>query len=95
MANKVTIDVEARFIDDVTKEAKSAQKAIDGIGKEAKDTQKDLDKLGKKKVKPTVDADSSKFLKKIREAEAKANTLGKTKPAMVLTVVDKATTVIA
>lgn len=78
---KITIDVEARFVDDVTADSKKAQA--------------ELDKLDKKKVKPKVDADSNSFLKKIRAAEDRAKKFGNTKSAAVLSVVDKASTVIA
>lgn len=71
--NKVTIDVEARFIDNVTGQAAKADKAVDDLGKkkpkvvvdadtsdaDAKigKTEKELDSLGKKRVKPTVDVE--------------------------------------
>lgn len=83
MSRVVTIDVEARFVDNVTDESKAASKAIEGIGKEA-------DKLNKKKAKPTFDADDNLFLKKIRNMEAKMNKMGHTKTAAVLDLVDKA-----
>lgn len=92
MANKVTIDVEARFVDSVTDESKAASKAIEGIGKEAGKAQKEVDSLGKKKVKPLFDADNNKFLNKIRKMEEKMAKMGRTKTAAVLDLVDKATT---
>lgn len=91
MANKVTIDVEARFVDNVTDESRAASKAIDGIGKEARDAQKELDRLSKKKARPIFDADNNKFLNKVRKMEDKLRKLGHTKTAAVLDVVDKAT----
>lgn len=85
--NKVTIDVEARFNDNLTAGAKKASRSIDDVGKSA-------DRVSKKKVKPIFDADNSKLLKKIRAAEEKAAKLGRTKTKMVLTAMDKATNVI-
>ena len=92
--HKVTIDVEARFDDGVSRPAGQAEKAIDDLEKAARDAAEELGNLGKKKTEPKVDADTSKLLKKIREAEAKAEKLGKSKTSVVLNAVDKATTVI-
>ena len=94
MANKVTIDVEARFVDNVTDESGAASKSLGDLGKEAQKSQKEIDKLSKKKAKPIFDADNSRLLKKLREAETKASKLGKTKTSMVLKAIDKATTTI-
>lgn len=91
MANKVVIDVEARFIDHVSSATNSASKSIDGIGKSADKAQKGLDNLSKKKAKPLFDADDNRFLKKIRSAEAKMQKMGHKKTAAVLDLVDKAT----
>lgn len=78
MADRVVIDVEARFVDNVTNQAKKSQK--------------ELDKLSKTKVEPK--ADTGKLMNKLREAEKKAEKLGKTKTTMVLKAVDKASTTI-
>ena len=93
MANKVTIDVEARFVDSVSDEAQKAAENVEDIGDAAKKAKKETDRLGKSKIKPTVDAEDSKFLKKIRAAEEKARKLGRTKTATVLSAVDKATVI--
>ena len=50
MANKAVIDVEARFVDHVSNESKSATKAIEGLGKEADKTQKQLGNLKQQTV---------------------------------------------
>lgn len=92
MANKVTIDVEARFVDHVSDGADTASESIKEMGDKATRTQKILDKLSKKK--PIFDADTNKLLKKIREAEEKAKKLGKNKTTVVLKAMDKATNVI-
>lgn len=92
--NTVTIDVTARFQDEVSTGAKRASKTIDEIGKQAQASGKEVDKLSKKKAKPILDADDSRLLKKLRQSEQKAAKLGKTKVSVVLNALDKATTVI-
>lgn len=91
MANKVTIDVEARFIDNVTGEANSASKAFDKLEKEAQDTAKAIDSVGKKKAQPKLDADTSKFKKAIDDSDKKLTKFGKTKADAKLGAEDKAT----
>lgn len=92
MANKVTIDVEARFVDNVTGEANSASSAFDKLEKEAKDAAKAVDSVGKKK--PKLDADTSKFKKAIDDSDKKLTKFGKTKAEAKLGAEDKATSVI-
>ena len=79
MAHKVTIECEARFTDHLTDEAKAAADSVDDIGDAAAKSKKKVDDLGKKKARPIFDADNNKFLKKIRDAEARAEKLGKKK----------------
>lgn len=81
MARKVTIDVEARFVDNLTDDAKKAEKVID--------------KLDKKEAEPEINADNKGFMKKIQAAEDRAKKFGNTKTAAVLSVVDKASSVLA
>ncbi len=95
MSQHVTIDIEARFVDNVSGEAKSAADAVDKVGTSADEAKKPLDTLGKTKVKPRIDVDDNKYLKKIRAAEDKARKLGNTKTAMVLSAIDKASTVVS
>lgn len=64
--NKVTIDVEARFIDNVTSQAKKTDKAIDD--------------LEKRKPKVVVDADTSDANSKLDKTGKKADELGKKNP---------------
>ena len=90
MANKVTIDVEARFVDRVSAGMDSAAESTEKLEKAAKQANKELDKAGKKNVKPKLGADDNAFTKKIREAQSKAEKLGKTKVAATLGAVDKA-----
>lgn len=92
MANKVTIDVEARFIDNVTDEAKAAAKSFEKIEKAAEEAQKDAKNLGK--TKPKVDVDSSRAMKKLGDMDKKLNKLGSSKTEAKLTVKDKATAII-
>lgn len=94
MANKVTIDVEARFIDNVTDEARAAAKSFDTLEKAAEGTQKDLKELGKTKVKPKVDLDANSAAKKLDAMDKKLNKFRKSKTEAKLSVLDKATAVI-
>lgn len=79
MARKIVIDVEARFKDEVTDEAKTASDSVDN--------------LNKKKAKPTVDADSNPFLKKMREAEKRAKDFGKKTASSIIDAKDKASAI--
>ena len=83
MANRVTIDVEARLVDGVSRNAEK-------ISNSASKANKELDKLGKKNVKARLGADDHPFTKKIREAQQKADKFGKTKASAVLGAIDKA-----
>ena len=94
MAKDYVIEVEGRFIDNITDSADEATESVKDLGKEAKKTKKEVDKLDKEKVSPKIDADTNKFVKKIRQAEEKARKFGKTKTAVMLTAVDKASSVI-
>lgn len=94
MANKVTIEIEGRFIDNVTDEAKDASKSLVDLGKDAEKAQKKLDQMGKKKVEPKLDADDSKLLRKLKQADAKVDKLTKTNRAVTLTAKDKASAII-
>lgn len=89
--NKVTIDVEARFVDDLSNDAKSASKSVDNLGKEAQEAAKEVDKLGKKKVKPKVDADTSSVTKKISKIDRMLAKLGRSKTETKLSALDRAT----
>ena len=94
MAHKVIIECEARFNDQISDDAEKASDSMDDLGSSAEKAKKRVDDLGKKKARPIFDADNNKFLKKIREAEARAEKFGKTKTTTVLKAIDKATTVI-
>lgn len=94
MAHKVTIECEARFVDHLSDRSKKASESISDIGSAAENAKKKVDELGKKRIKPIFDADNNKFIKKIREAEERARGLGRTKTAITLHAIDKATTVI-
>lgn len=94
MANRVVIDVEARFVDNVTNEAKSAAKSFDNLEKSAEAVQKDLSGLGKTKAKPKVDLDSNSAAKKLNDMDKKLNRFRKTKAEAKLSVLDRATAII-
>lgn len=94
MANKVTIDLEARFIDNTGPGAQKAADSMEEIEQSAKDAQKAVDKLSKEKAKPKVDADDSKLIKKLKDADAKLDKLGRSKTETKLGAVDKASNVI-
>lgn len=87
MANKVVIDVEGRFIDNISDEAKDASKSLDDLKKDAKS-------LDKTTVKPKLDADENKLAKKLKDADEKLDRLGKSKTEVKLSAMDKATAVI-
>lgn len=80
MANKVVIDVEARFIDNVTKEAEGARKKVDN--------------LDGKKAKATLDANDNPFLKKMKNAENRANKFNNSKATAFIEAIDKASSII-
>ena len=86
MANKVTIDVEARFIDSVTDESKSASKAVEGMGKEAEKAKKKMSNLGKTKAKPSIDVNNNAFLSKIKESERRLAKFGRSTYSAVVKV---------
>ncbi len=93
MANKVTIDVEARFVDEVTGKTKYVISGLDDIGDAADDAQKSLDKVGKKRVNPILDVDNNKFLKKLNDSESKAARLAGKTFTTTIKAVDKATSI--
>lgn len=94
MAREVTIDILARFKDEVTGEAKSASKAMDELEKEAKEATKEVDKLGKKKVQPKVDANTTQATQKVSKIDRLLSKLGRKKTDAKLGVLDKATAII-
>jgi len=94
MARKVVIDVEARFQDNITDDAQTASEAVGDIGEEAKKAAKETDRLGKKKARPHFDVEDSKFVKKMRDAEAKAKAFAKSKFSAFFDAKDKASSVI-
>lgn len=94
MPNDHVIEVEGRFVDNISGKADNAAEAIKDIGDAAKQAKKETEKLGKEKVNPKVDADTNKFLKKIRQAEEKAKKFSNTKTEKVLRAIDKASAVI-
>ena len=91
MGQHYVIDIEARFVDHVTGETKSATAAIDNLGTVADQTQKKLYKMTRSKAQIEIDANNSKLIQKIRQWESKAYELGKKKTQMRLEAIDNAT----
>lgn len=90
MANKVTIDIEARLIDNVSRSLPKVNKGLDDMEKKSRKAEKAVDSLGKKKVQPKIEAQDSKFTKAIDRAQKRADKLGKTKANVILNAMDKA-----
>ena len=91
MAQKITMDMELRFIDNATDGAKSASKAFDQVEKEAKEAGQEVDKLAKKKAKPTVDTDTTKMDRKLSKIDSVLKKLGFRKTKTTIDADDKVT----
>lgn len=83
MANKVVIDVEARFVDNVTQSAKHAESSVDEVTKAVND-------LNKSRAKPGVDADTSKINEKLDNTQKKLDKMNKSKVTTFLEAMDNA-----
>lgn len=94
MAERVTIEVEARFVDNLSGVAKQASTEVKELGDSAEKAQKKVDALGKKKAKPTIDADDSGFVKKFLNAERKIRKLAGKSVTTTLKVMDKGVDVV-
>lgn len=94
MANKVTIDVEARFIDNVSGEAGAASSAFKNVETTARAAAKEVDNLGKKVATPTLDANTDKIKRAISDSDKKLEKFGNTTAEAKLSAEDKATSVI-
>lgn len=94
MANKVTIDVEARFVDNVSGEAGAASNAFKKVETNARSAAKAVDNLGKKAAAPKLDANTDKFKKAIDDSDKKLQKFGKSKAEAKLGAEDRATSVI-
>ena len=92
MAEKVVIDIEARFKDSVSGKTKGAKKAIKDIEDTAKDASEELEDLGKKRINP--DVKTNKFMSAINKMEQKLSKLNKSRPSILLRAVDKATAIL-
>lgn len=95
MADKVTIDIEARFHDYVTGKTKSADESVEKLGKTAEKTQKKLNDLGKNTRKVIIDGSADKLLKKIEALDKKISALTNKDKTVKLTAKDKASAIIA
>lgn len=94
MAERVTIEVEARFVDNLSGAANQASAEVKDLGDSAEKAEKQVDDLGKKKAKPTVDADDSGFVKKLLNAERKIKMLVGKPVIATLKVMDKGVDVV-
>ena len=94
MAERVTIEVEARFVDNLSGAANQASAEVKDLGDSAEKAEKQVDDLGKKKAKPTVDADDSGFVKKFLNAERKVRKLAGKSVTTTLKVMDKGVDVV-
>lgn len=101
MAQKVVIDVEARFIDNVSGKSKVVVSELDRVEKEAGEAKKGIQELGKEvektgKKKPVFDADSSRIVTKLRNLETKMKKMGLdgTKSVEIIAKTEKAATAI-
>ena len=90
MAQKITMDLELRFNDNATSQAKSTAKEFDRIEKEAKEAGQEIDKLAKKKAKPTVDTDTSKVDRKLSKIDSLLKKLGFRKTKTTIDADDRA-----
>ena len=90
MAQTVVIDIEARFIDH-TSGVGAASRKLDQYSKTIERAQSAISKLNSKKVNPQVDVNDNAFLRKIGQAKARAEALGKKRTVMALDAVDRAT----
>lgn len=77
MANKVVIDVEARFVDNVTGQAGAASSAFKKVETSARSAAKAVDEVGKQKAQPKLDADTGKFTKAINDSDKMLSKFGK------------------
>lgn len=95
MADKVTIEVEGRFEDNITGKTKSADDSIKKLGKSAEDANKKVDSLGKNAKKIVIDGSADKLINKLKAVDKKVNALIlKSAIKLQLTAQDKATAVL-
>lgn len=95
MANKITMDMELRFIDNATGGAKATSRAFDQVEKEVREAGREIDKLAKKKAKPTIDADTNKVDRKLSKIDSALRKFGLRKTKTTVDVDDRASAKIA
>lgn len=86
-----TIEVEARFVDNLTNGANSASDAIEDVGDAAKKAASEIGKLDKKKAEPKVDLENSRLLRKLNESDSRLKRLAGKVFSTTLLLKDKAT----
>ena len=72
----ITMEMELRFNDHVTREATSASRAVDQIGQEARESGQELDRLGRRNARPTIDADDTRVNRRLNLIDAALRRLG-------------------
>ena len=91
MANKITMDMELRFIDNTTRGAKATSRAFAEVEKEVAEAGREIDKLAKKKAKPSVDADTNKVDRKLSKIDSVLRKFGLRKTKTTIDADDKVT----
>lgn len=91
MSQKITMDLELRFIDSASNEVKFFAKQLNKVELEAEAAWQELDKLAKKKAKPTVDTDTSKVDRKLNKLDSMLKKLGFRRTKTTIDADDKAT----
>lgn len=95
MANKVTIDIEGRFVDRTSQGVRSATSSIKKLDDAIKKTQDRLNKMSNDTGKVKVEANTSKFDQRISQINSKLRKFTSTKANAVLGATDKAKSVLA
>lgn len=83
MANRVTIDVEARFIDNVTSPAGQAERAVSDVTRE-------VNNLNNRRARPRIDANTSDANRNISSTQRLLNRLDNSKFKTKLEAIDNA-----
>lgn len=86
-----TIEVEARFVDNLTKGAGTAYDKIEDLSDAAKEAAAEIMKLGNKKAEPKVDVDNSNLLRKLNESDNRLKRMAGKKVSTTMLLKDKAT----
>lgn len=83
MANRVTIDVEARFVDNVTNPAHSAEEAISDVTSE-------VDRLNRRRANPRINADTRNIINQLDNTQRRLDRINHSRVRAVIDAVDNA-----